>query len=130
LKGSYPIFTVSLLGSTPPSSPLFQDPDGGFYGLTQFGGERDSGTFDRLTVDAPQLVALQSPLGPVGFSLGILGKGFKGATAVAFNGVAATFTVVNDTYLTAAVPAGATAGYVTVTEPAATLKSAIVFTPH
>jgi len=115
-----------------PSSPLFQAPGGGFFGLTQFGGPSnvDSGTFYRLTVGAPQLVALQSPIGAPGYSLGILGRGFKGATAVAFNGVPASYTVVSDTYLTATVPAGATAGFVSVTEPAATLQSAIVFTPQ
>jgi uncharacterized repeat protein (TIGR03803 family) len=115
-----------------PSSPLTQDPVGGLYGLTEFGGPNDvdSGTFYRLTVGAPPFVALQSPIGAVGYSLGILGKGFKGATAVAFNGVPAAYTVVNDTYLTATVPAGATAGFVTVTEPGGTLKSAVVFTPQ
>jgi uncharacterized repeat protein (TIGR03803 family) len=117
-------------GADIPSSPLTQNPDGGFYGLTQFGGPDNAGMFYRLTDGAPQLIVLQSPIGAPGARLGIFGRGFKGATAVAFNGVPASFTVVGDTWLSATIPAGATAGFVTVTEPGATLKSAVVFTPR
>ena len=59
----------------------------------------------------------------VGKTIEVLGQGFTGTTAVSFNGTAATFTVVSDTFLKATVPSGATTGYVTVTSPGGALKS-------
>src|SRR5262249_8465908 len=53
--------------------------------------------------------------GPVGTSVTI--TGFTGATAVSFNGVAATFTVSPSGTITTTVPAGATTGRITVTTP-------------
>lgn len=47
----------------------------------------------------------------------ILGDNLTGTTAVTFNGVAATFTVLSDTFLVATVPTGATSGRVQVTIP-------------
>src|SRR5580765_6528287 len=57
-----------------------------------------------------------SPIfGPVG--TGVTITGFTGATAVSFNGVAATFTVGPSGTITTTVPAGATTGSITVTTP-------------
>jgi cytochrome c peroxidase len=53
--------------------------------------------------------------GPAGTSVTI--TGFTGATAVSFNGVAATFTVSPSGTITTTVPAGATTGPITVTTP-------------
>jgi hypothetical protein len=53
--------------------------------------------------------------GPVGTTVHLTGTAFTGSTAVAFNGVSATFNVVSDTAITATVPASATTGPVTVT---------------
>ena len=61
--------------------------------------------------------------GKVGKTVGILGQGFKGTTAVSFNGTAADFKVVSSSYLTATVPDGATTGFVTVTTPGGPLTS-------
>ena len=72
-------------------------------------------------------VALVQRAGKVGRTGGILGQGFTGTTAVAINGIPANFKVVSDTYLMAAVPAGATTGYVTVTTPSGTLTSNVPF---
>ena len=55
--------------------------------------------------------------------MNIQGQGFTGATAVAFNKIPATFTVVSDTLMTATIPAGVKTGYVTVTTPSGVLKS-------
>jgi hypothetical protein len=55
--------------------------------------------------------------GPVGTGVTITGTAFTGATAVSFNGVAATFTVSNSGTITTTVPAGATTGRITVTTP-------------
>jgi hypothetical protein len=64
-----------------------------------------------------------SAAGNVGETIEILGQGFKGTNAVSFNRIAATFTVISDTYLTAIVPKGATTGFVTVTTPKGKLTS-------
>jgi hypothetical protein len=58
-------------------------------------------------------------LGNVGMSVEILGQRIRGTTAGSFNGTAATFKVVSNTYLTPAVPSGATTGFVTGQLPAA-----------
>src|SRR6478672_97660 len=55
--------------------------------------------------------------GPVGTSVTITDTTFTGATAVSFNGVAATFTVSPSGTITTTVPAGATTGPITVTTP-------------
>ena len=59
----------------------------------------------------------------MGKTIDILSQGLTGTTAVSFNGTAASFTIVSDTYLTATVPSGATTGFVTVSIPGKTLKS-------
>jgi uncharacterized repeat protein (TIGR03803 family) len=121
-------------GVTPgcvPSSPLLQHPNGTFYGVTALGGEGfyGQGVFYSLSKGLNPFLILQFPVGTEGTSLGIFGQGFSGATAVAFDGTPASFTVVSDTYLIAIIPAGAKKGIVTVTESSATLKSNIKFTP-
>ena len=60
----------------------------------------------------------------------ILGQGFTGTTAVAFGGVAASFKVQSDTYLTTTVPSGALTGNITVKTPSGTLSSNQVFRVH
>lgn len=104
-------------------------PNGTFYGTTAQGGSVGRGVFYRLSTGLKPYIILQFPLGPIGTTLGIFGQGFSTASAVEFNGTLANFIVVSDTYLTATIPAGATKGYVTVTESSGTLKSAIKFTP-
>jgi len=71
---------------------------------------------------------MQVPRGTIGKSIGIFGVGLTGTTAVSFNGTDAKFSVASDTYLTATIPTGATTGYVTVTTPSETLKSAVKLT--
>jgi hypothetical protein len=99
--------------------------------VTYEGGVENEGTFYSLNTGLKPFVILQFPLGTEGTSLGIYGQGFVTgpATAVSFNGTAASFTVASDTYMTATIPTGATKGYVTVSEPSATLKSNRIFTP-
>jgi hypothetical protein len=65
--------------------------------------------------------------GKAGATIQFLGQGFTGTTAVSFNGAAANFTVVSDTFLTAKVPATATSGKVTVKTPSGTLTSNLTF---
>jgi len=141
------VFTVLYNGFTDPnnacpdnsltgcylSSPMALHPNGTFYGTTMQGGvyEGDDvghGVFYSFSNGLKPYIILQYPRGMISTSIGIFGVGFTGATAVSFHGVAADFTVVSDTYLTATIPAGATTGYVTVTEPSQTLTSAVKFT--
>lgn len=106
---------------------LLQHTNGLLYGETCCGGGNDGGVFYSLDVGLHPFVAFVRGSGIVGYKVQILGQGFTGTTAVSFNGIPATFTVVSDTYLTATVPAGATTGFVTVTEPSGTLKSNPLF---
>ena len=61
--------------------------------------------------------------GRAGTTVTINGKTFSNPTSVQFNGVAATFTVYSTTKITAAVPAGATTGKISVTTSGGTANS-------
>ena len=119
-----------------PYSTLYQHTNGVLYGATQLGGTGDAdplcspgncGVLYSLNIGAAPFASLLTTTGKVGKKIEILGQGFTGTTAVSFNGTAATYTVVSDTYLTATVPAGATPGPVTVTTPGGTLTSSKTF---
>ncbi len=133
-------FTVLLnltntTGDFPGANPqvaLFQHTSGTLYGDTYGGGSGKlcfCGVLYSLGMKLGPFVSFVGPLfeGKVGKTIEILGQGFTGTTKVSFHGVAATFAVVSDTYLTAVVPTGATTGSVTVTTPAKTLTSNRVF---
>jgi uncharacterized repeat protein (TIGR03803 family) len=102
-------------------SPL-QYTSGMFFGLTSRGGAAGKGVAYSLDNGVGPFVALTSTVGLVAKSVGILGNGLTGTTAVKFNGATAKFKVVSDTYLTATVPSGET-GIITVTTPSGTLSS-------
>jgi uncharacterized repeat protein (TIGR03803 family) len=99
-----------------PEAPLCQATNGILYGTTE-------GTIFGLDVGLGPFVETLPTSGAAGSTIDILSQGLTGTTAVSFNGTAASFTVVSDTYLTATVPSGATTGFVSVTTPTATLKS-------
>jgi uncharacterized repeat protein (TIGR03803 family) len=99
-----------------PQATLFQATNGILYGTTE-------GTIFAVALGLGPFVETLPTSGAEGNTIDILSQGLTGTTAVSFNGIAASFTVVSDTYLTATVPAGATTGVVTVTTPSATLKS-------
>jgi hypothetical protein len=82
-----------------------------------------------ITITAlPTLTLLSPATGLVGTQVTISGTNLSGATAVRFNGTAASSLVVNSaTSLTATVPTGATTGNVTVTMPCGT-SNGVVFT--
>jgi len=111
-----------------PMVTLTQNTNGIFYGDTKQGGtvstcNGNCGTFYSLDMGLPPFASLAPAAGKVGRKIEFLGQGFTGTTAVSFSGVAAKFDVVSDTFLTAAVPSGATTGFVSVTTPGGTLKS-------
>lgn len=122
--GSYSIlFNFDITHGAQPWSVPMQHTNGKIYGLANYGGTSGDGVVYDFDMGLGPFVTLVSTTGKVGKTIEVLGQGFTGTTAVSFNGAAATFTVVSDTYLTAAVPSGMTAGFVTVTTPSGTLKS-------
>lgn len=117
-----------------PYSGLIQGTDGTFYGTTNMGGDLscapDSGcgTIFRLSVGLAPFVETRPISGKIGARIIILGNKLTGATAVSFNGTAASFKVVSGTMITATVPSGATSGTVEVVSPGGTLDSNVAFT--
>jgi len=110
-------------GAEPLVTPI-QHTNSILYGDTSLGGDiNNTGVFYSLNLGLNPFVSLLPTSGKVGATVEILGQGFTGTEAVSFNGAAANFTVVSDTYMTAVVPTGATTGLVTVTTPEATLQS-------
>jgi uncharacterized repeat protein (TIGR03803 family) len=102
---------------------MVQGTNGTFYGTTQFGGANNDGTVFSLSVGLGPFVETQPASGSVGAAVNILGTNLTGATAVAFNGTPAVFTVVSHSLITTTVPTGATSGKVQVTVPNGTLRS-------
>jgi uncharacterized repeat protein (TIGR03803 family) len=109
-----------------PTSGLLQATSGMLYGTTAEGGDFSCsppvgcGTLFAFNQGLLPFVAFMRGYGKVGQSGGILGQGLTGTTSVTLNGIAASFRVVSDTYLTATIPPGATTGYATVTTPTVT----------
>src|ERR1700683_617511 len=133
-KAGGSIFTVTPEGvytriysffgpAVPPVGRLFQGPDGSFYGVTPYGPGDFDGEVFRFSNGLSPLVETVPVMGAVGQSVLILGNGLTGTTSVTFGGVAATFTVESDTYISATVPAGASTGVVSVVTPSGTLNS-------
>jgi uncharacterized repeat protein (TIGR03803 family) len=106
-----------------PQETLLQHTRGTLYGETSFGGTGSGGVVYNLQAGLKAFAALTPSAGKVGKTIGILGQGFTGTTAVSFNGTSAHFTVVYNTFLKATVPTGATTGLVTVTTPSGKLLS-------
>lgn len=77
---------------------------------------------------APAVTAMSPTSGGPGTSVTLTGLRFTGATKVAFNGVAARFTVLSDTSIVTSVPTGATTGKISVTTAGGTASTAGSFT--
>jgi len=104
-----------------------QHTNGKLYGCTYQGGSKGGGVFYSLDAGLKPSCVLTPTSGKVGASVGLIGQGLAGTTGVTFNGTAAKFTVVSDTYLTVTVPAGAMSGSIQVTTPKGTLNSVGAF---
>lgn len=77
---------------------------------------------------APRVTAFSPTSGTVGTAVLLGGSGFVATTSVKFNGVEATFTVTSNSRISTRVPAGATTGPITVTNPAGSGTSTALFT--
>jgi uncharacterized repeat protein (TIGR03803 family) len=118
------IFPSDASTGCEPLATLLQRTDGLLYGTTAGGGSFNEGVFFSFDIGAGPFVTFLPAARQVGHTVEILGQGFTGTTAVAFNGTpAATFSVLTDTFLTAIVPDGAKTGLITVTAPGGTLTS-------
>ena len=119
-------------GWVPYDGPV-QGTDGIFYGVTSGGGiiscDPDNvgcGTAFSLSVGLRPFIETRPTSGNVGKKVIILGNNLTAASAVEFNGTAATFKVVSATEITAKVQRCMT-GFVTVTTPNGTLTGNIQF---
>lgn len=89
-------------------------------------------SIDHLTAATPAVTAFSHPTAAIGSSITIYGSGFSTVAAenqVLFNGTAATVVAATTNELTVTVPAGATAGLVSVVSPNGTATSAAHFSP-
>ena len=109
------------------NSGLAQGTNGSFYGTTNQGGAGGSGTVFSLSVGLGPFVETLPTSGKVASSAVLLGNNLTGVTGVAFNGTAATFTVVSSSEIKTTVPQGATTGKVRVKTPHGTLTSNVNF---
>jgi len=109
-----------------PDVPLFQDTNGILYGSAG-GGPTGNGTVYSWSAGLRPFVTTLPTSGKAGKKVTILGNNLTDASAVTFNGMGATFTVVSATEITATVPTGATSGKVHVTIPSGTLSTEVPF---
>ncbi|HXJ96262.1 MAG TPA: choice-of-anchor tandem repeat GloVer-containing protein [Terriglobia bacterium] len=110
-----------------PLGGLFQATNGGFYGATDGGGTDGYGTVFALSVGLGPFVETLPTSGKVGTVVKILGTDLTEAASVSFNGTPAAFRLVSHSLMSAAVPDGATSGFVTVSVGNTTLKSNVQF---
>lgn len=110
-----------------PHSTLLQATDGNIYGTAGESGTKNHGTVFKIDIGAAPFVRTLTPSGGIGAKIVILGMNLTGTTAVTFNGVPATFTVVAPGEITTKVPAGATTGTIQVTTPGGILSSNVPF---
>lgn len=98
-------------------------------GGTIFGGGKKFPDGTVWTLDAglpaptPALAAFTPVSGAAGSVVTIRGNNFVGTTAVAFNGISASFQVLNRQFISATVPAGASTGPIKVTNLGGTATS-------
>jgi uncharacterized repeat protein (TIGR03803 family) len=122
------LHTFNGLDGRYPYVALVQATDGNFYGTTYAGGSSTActggcGAVFQLSMGLGPFVETVPTASCPGRSVKILGTDLTGATSIAFNGVAATFTVVSPTEITTTVPPGATTGEVEVVTPSGTLST-------
>jgi len=120
-----------------PDAQLIQGSNGALFGVTYAGGSVAAGSQANgvvfslnagLSAPKPTILRLTPSAGAVGSLMNIYGDSFVGASKVTFNGTSAVFAVLNVHTIRAAVPAGSTSGFVTVTNGGGTTISTQSFT--
>lgn len=86
------------------------------------------GKHSQPPIPAPTINSFSPGSGTVDTQITINGTNLKDTSVVKFNGSTATFTIVNDTEVTAKVPLDAKSGTLTITTPGGTATSASSFT--
>ncbi|HEY0156591.1 MAG TPA: IPT/TIG domain-containing protein [Thermoanaerobaculia bacterium] len=119
-----PAFTVNAAGTTVTTTVPAGATTGPIAVTTPVGTATSATNFGVL----PVVDGFTPAAGGPGTVVTITGVRFTGATGVKFNTTAATFSVTNDTTITATVPAAATTGKISVTTPAGTDASTASFT--
>jgi uncharacterized repeat protein (TIGR03803 family) len=128
------IFNCTTDGEQP--GKMLQAADGRFYGVTFGSGvattdSTTNGTIWRIDAGlpppTPNLVNFSPTKGAAGTKVLLQGAHFVGTTAVSFNGVRATYSLLSPNYISATVPPGATTGKIAVTNAAGTTKTAKPF---
>jgi IPT/TIG domain/Peptidase M66 len=92
------------------------------------GGSAASNSTPSQPAAKPTISGFQPTSGQVGAAVTITGANLTGATAIAFNGKTASFTVNSATQIAATVPSAATTGKITVTTPKGAATSTANFT--
>jgi uncharacterized repeat protein (TIGR03803 family) len=118
----YNFCAISCFDGLSPTTRLVQHTNGKFYGNSA-GNSLGGSVFYSFAVGLKAFTKLEIWSAKVGATVGILGEGFSGATAVSFDGIPAQFKNTSDTYMTATVPAGALTGKLAVTTFTGSLKS-------
>jgi uncharacterized repeat protein (TIGR03803 family) len=127
LNGAFSV-VYSFVNPTQMQAGMMQHTNGKLYGSVNYASTDGYGYLYSLDMGLGPFIGFVRPTGGVGQSAQILGQGLTGATRVTFHGVPATsFKVLADTFMTAVVPSGATAGKVVVTTPNGTLTSNVIF---
>jgi len=121
----YSFCAVSACDDGDGVNSIMQATSGILYGTAAGGGTSSDGVIFSLTAGLKKFVQTLPGSGRVGGNIKILGNALTGATAVSFNGTAATFKVVSASEITATVPTGATTGKVSVTTSAGTVISTV-----
>lgn len=127
------LYAFSGLDGAVPYGGLMQATNGKFFGTTYDGGNLDCdshngcGVVYSLDMGLGPFVTFVRDSGKIGSPISLLGQGFTGTSGVSLNGIPASFTVVSDTFVRAAVPEGAATGFVAVTTPSRTLTSNVQF---
>src|ERR1035441_10414158 len=109
-----------------PSGGLVQQTNGAFFGTTGGVGSGGLGTVFSLSEGLKAFVKTVPTSGKVGSAVTILGTKLTGAS-VTFNGVKAAITANTATYISTAVPTGASTGPVVVSTPCCTYTSNVRF---